>query len=125
LDFSDIKGQAYAKRGLEIAAAGRHNVLMVGPPGSGKTMLAKRFAGILPEITFEEAIETTKIHSVADVLSHKNAIVDKRPFRDPHHTISQVAMSQYEVLRKPAQWRRGRRPYLLLSNRPEPSNASK
>ncbi|HTL71250.1 MAG TPA: YifB family Mg chelatase-like AAA ATPase, partial [Candidatus Eisenbacteria bacterium] len=92
LDFADIKGQAHAKRGLEIAAAGGHNVLMIGPPGSGKTMLAKRIPGILSSITFEEAIETTKIHSVSGFLSSKSALLEMRPFRDPHHTISDVAM---------------------------------
>ena len=91
-DFSDIKGQPHAKRGLEIAAAGRHNVLMIGPPGSGKTMLAKRVPSILSTITFDEAVETTKIHSVAGLLSSRSALLTSRPFRDPHHTISNVAM---------------------------------
>ncbi len=92
LDFSDIKGQAHAKRGLEIAAAGGHNVLMIGPPGAGKTMLAKRVPSILSSTTFEEAIETTKIHSVAGLLKHRSALLRHRPFRDPHHTISDIAM---------------------------------
>ncbi|MBI2095067.1 MAG: YifB family Mg chelatase-like AAA ATPase [Candidatus Omnitrophica bacterium] len=92
LDFSDIKGQWQAKRGLEIAAAGGHNVLMIGPPGAGKTMLAKRIPTILSSITFEEATETTKIHSVAGLLSSRSALLDRRPFRDPHHTISDVAL---------------------------------
>lgn len=92
LDFADIKGQAHGKRGLEIAAAGGHNVLMIGPPGSGKTMLAKRIPSILSSISFEEAIETTKIHSVAGLLSHRSSLLKQRPFRDPHHTISDVAM---------------------------------
>ncbi len=92
LNFADIKGQMHAKRGLEIAAAGGHNVIMIGPPGAGKTMLAKRIPGILSSITFDEAIETTKIHSVAGLVSQKNALLSTRPFRDPHHTISGVAM---------------------------------
>ncbi len=91
-DFSEIKGQIHAKRGLEIAAAGGHNVIMIGPPGAGKTMLAKRIPTILSTITFDEAIETTKIHSVSGLLSHQSALLETRPFRDPHHTISDVAM---------------------------------
>ncbi len=92
LDFSDIQGQWQTKRGLEIAAAGGHNVLMMGPPGSGKTMLAKRLPSILSAMTPEESIETTKIHSVSGLLSKRGALLTERPFRDPHHTISSVAM---------------------------------
>lgn len=92
LDFEDIKGQSHAKRGLEIAAAGEHNVLMIGPPGAGKTMLAKRIPSILSSITFEEAVETTKIHSVAGLLDGHSGLLETRPFRDPHHTISDVAL---------------------------------
>jgi magnesium chelatase family protein len=91
-DFRDVRGQTTAKRGLQVAAAGGHNVLMIGPPGSGKTMLAKRFAGILPPLTFEEAIETTKIHSIAGVLPSGCGLLHRRPFRTPHHTISDAGL---------------------------------
>jgi len=87
-DFSDVKGHAHIKRGLEIAAAGGHNVLMIGPPGSGKTMLAKRIETILPEMSFEESIENTKIYSVVGNVSNKEFLIRKRPFRSPHHSIS-------------------------------------
>lgn len=91
-DFSDVKGQQNIKRSLEIAAAGGHNVILIGPPGAGKTMLAKRMPSILPPLTLNEALETTKIHSVAGKLTRDTALITSRPFRSPHHTISDVAM---------------------------------
>jgi magnesium chelatase family protein len=92
IDFSDVKGQENIKRALEIAAAGGHNAILIGPPGAGKTMLAKRLPTILPPLTLQEALETTKIHSVAGKLSDNETLINKRPFRSPHHTISDVAL---------------------------------
>ncbi|MBQ4532780.1 MAG: YifB family Mg chelatase-like AAA ATPase [Alistipes sp.] len=91
-DFADVKGQAHAKRALEIAAAGGHNVIMIGPPGSGKTMLARRMPSIMPPMTTEEALETTKIHSVAGKLGASRGLMSQRPFRAPHHLASPVAL---------------------------------
>jgi magnesium chelatase family protein len=92
VDFNDVKGQENIKRALEIAAAGGHNAILIGPPGAGKTMLAKRLPTILPPLSLQEALETTKIHSVAGKLPENSSLVSKRPFRSPHHTISDVAL---------------------------------
>lgn len=91
-DFADVKGQESVKRALEVAAAGGHNLIMIGAPGSGKSMMAKRLPSILPPLSLGESLETTKIHSVAGKLSRDSSLISRRPFRDPHHTISQVAM---------------------------------
>ena len=93
IDFSDVRGQQSAKKALEIAAAGGHNALLIGAPGSGKSMLAKRMSSILPPLTFEEALETTKIHSISGLLTPEMPIITKRPFRSPHHTISSAGLA--------------------------------
>ena len=92
LDFADVRGQESVKRALEVAAAGGHNLIMIGPPGSGKSMMAKRLPSILPPLSLSESLETTQIHSVAGKLSRDTSLISQRPFRAPHHTISQVAL---------------------------------